>query len=344
MNMFHKGWMTQFLQKYLPWITLGLFAALLLTVPISCGLFDATPEETRAPQEFPDTDIVFTTSRGVGFVNADGTELFRFEFSMPLPGAGAGSENAEIARAVMNGENNVLIAKLDTAFSHMYMTNPNILVIWPAGEMPIYCLQWGGQQGPLLSTDREHLFIDFEKGLRLYDLDSCGTEAAPSDVYPDMSGIPSPDMRFTAEPVDAGPPHNRNIVIHDLENGTERIVEMGDYPAWSPDSAWLAFTGLDGIYIVNVLGDEQTARVIEYRNPVGDIYPTYHGINQIPPPEPSWSPDGKWLSYHRLTVEDNGSDFPAYHSIFVVNIETHQEVLIAKGGMYPSWRWPAEGE
>jgi hypothetical protein len=124
--------MTQFLQKYFPWIALGL-----LMVSISCGLFDAPPEETSAPQEFPDTDIVFTTSRGVGFVQADGTELSHFEFSMPLPGAGAGSENAEIARAVMNGENNVLIAKLDTAFSHMYMTNPEILVIWPAVENPM---------------------------------------------------------------------------------------------------------------------------------------------------------------------------------------------------------------
>ncbi len=309
----------------------------LLTVGMICvGL---VPKETRAPEKFPETDLVFTSSGGVGFVNADGSELAYLDFSSKIPGATAGSESVNIARPVITGNNRALVAKVDTTFSYVYMTNPNLLVLWHAGKYPIYCSQWGSQYLPLLAKDQNQILINFDQRIESYDLDSCGTDDEPLALYEEISGMPSPDLRYIVRPVD---PFDRIIVISDLENGEERTIGMGDYPAWSQDSDWLAYTGEDGIYIVNVVKKTDPIRVLIYPNPVGEIHPTYSDINQIPPPEPLWSPDGKWLVYHRLTADINGSTLPDYFSIFKVSIESGEEIKVVDRGMYPYWRWPVE--
>jgi Tol biopolymer transport system component len=50
--------------------------------------------------------------------------------------------------------------------------------------------------------------------------------------------------------------------------------------------------------------------------------------------QPTWSPDSKWLVYHRCVRENPPiSDC----TIYKVNIETGIEVKLAEGGVFPSW-------
>jgi Tol biopolymer transport system component len=119
---------------------------------------------------------------------------------------------------------------------------------------------------------------------------------------------------------------------------------VGDYPAWSRDSRWLAYTGVDSLYVVDVVDGAQPQRVVQYVNPYHGKAPGYSaGDYTEVPPEASWSPDGSWLVYHRWQGTDpfTGVD-PRSNAVFKLNLETGQEVKIVDEGMYPSWRWPAE--
>jgi Tol biopolymer transport system component len=71
------------------------------------------------------------------------------------------------------------------------------------------------------------------------------------------------------------------------------IVEDGFNPKWSPDGQYIAYEGLDGIYLYNVLKQESN---IIYRMKSGEIY---EGI--------TWSPNSKWIAFRGgPTKEANG--------------------------------------
>lgn len=243
----------------------------------------------------------------------------------------------------MKGDNLTLIVKVN-ALNYRYMQNLNPLALWRTGEYPVLCTQWGEQYMPVLTADQSHIFIRTAQGMALYTLDSCGTGNGPLKVYENIFGVPSPDLQYIAYTNDttAISGDDRSIVVHNMSNKEERIVGSGDYPAWSRDSRWLAYTGKDGIYVVNVAKGGQPQRIILYPNPAGKMDPTYSDINDNVPPEASWSADGKWLVYHRWMMKGNGDDFPSYYSIFKVNIGSGEEIKIIEHGIYPSWRWPAE--
>ncbi|HMB23559.1 MAG TPA: hypothetical protein VKP08_12035 [Anaerolineales bacterium] len=59
--------------------------------------------------------------------------------------------------------------------------------------------------------------------------------------------------------------------------------------------------------------------------------------------EVAWSPDGKWLVYHKWVGTDynTGTD-PSSNAIYKLNIKTGEEIKILDGGIYPYWRWSVE--
>ncbi|MBL8079543.1 MAG: hypothetical protein JNM55_16375 [Anaerolineales bacterium] len=323
---------------------------LLIVVSVGFALFGMVcskawnifPTETRAPYSFPNTDLVFSSNKGIGFVNADGTNLNYFPLTAKLP---YGMENAAW-RPVITGDNRTLIVKMSDRF--MFVFEPHILVVWNTGELPVPCLQWQNQQMAYLTTDQKQIFIATKNGLALYDLNTCGKDTAPSTIYESISGIPSPNLQYTVRtnrPSVIGD-DDRFIVVRKLDGDQEQTIGVGDYPVWSRDSQQLAYIGRDGIYVYNVLEDSKPRLVVHYKNP----YP-YHESNALyeggdsarVPPEISWSSDGVWLAYHKWqgTSSSSGND-PAYNTIYKLNIKTGEEIKVVDGGMYPNWRWPAE--
>jgi len=230
--------------------------------------------------------------------------------------------------------------------SRSFVFNPHYLAVWRTGELPALCTQWGYQQMPLLATDQAYIFVSAEQGLALYDVSSCGTDETPTKVYENVFGVPSPDLQYAAytNRPSPDPDDDRFIAIQNIVSGEVKIVGIGEYPVWSRDSHWLAYIGLDGIYVANVAEGTRPRRVVLYPNLFNNGAPTYAGRSYWDiPPEVSWSPDGKWLIYHKWTGTNYYTGInPSDNAIYKLNIETGEETKIIDGGMYPYWRWPVQ--
>ncbi|HXF90575.1 MAG TPA: hypothetical protein VNJ29_01440 [Candidatus Nitrosotenuis sp.] len=307
-------------------------------VSISCGY--AT--EIQAPESFPDTEIIFTASYGIGFVNADGTDTEIIDFAVKLDGVRVPSQLVTIAKPAITRDNLKIVAMINNNHGYWYMDGPDLLIVWQVNEQPIPCSQWGSQNKPLLAVEENHIFIETDNGMALYNIDDCGTDAQPIKTYKNEIGVFSPNLQFIASVItDTLDLQKKTIVIKERESKREIAMFEGDFPAWSLNSKYLAYTGKDGIYVLDVTSKTQPIQVSGYINPAGAIHPTYQLINDTPPPEPAWSPDGKWLVYHRLIREVKGMSLPDYYAIYKLNIETGEEIKIVDGGMYPYWKWPA---
>lgn len=146
-----------------------------------------------------------------------------------------------------------------------------------------------------------------------------------NELYVTLKGAHDPDLSSSGQLLAfAGPD---SIIVVDLDTQQEWLLGEGIVPSWSPDDEWLAYTGLDGLYVVRKDGTDGQ-RVLEYwvqckMTPSGLTWNDW-------PPLPEWSPDGKWLVYHR---EERGK-----YAIYKLNLETHEEELIVEGGLNPDWR------
>jgi Tol biopolymer transport system component len=121
------------------------------------------------------------------------------------------------------------------------------------------------------------------------------------------------------------------IIKIDIVTNSETILGLGFNPSWSPDGSQIAYVQSDGIYIMNANG-LNSHRIFPYsfldRN--GDI--------DILSPFPNWSPDGKWLVYHRCNKPTiSGCGFSDY-DIYKVDIASGVEQKIIEHGIFPDWR------
>jgi hypothetical protein len=317
-----------------------LFVLVIVFVSISCGY--AT--EIRAPESFPDTDIIFTTSYGLGFVNADGSNSQIIDFAIKMDGVRVPSQLVTIAKPAITRDNLKVVAMINNNHGYWYMDGPDLLMVWEVNEQPIPCSQWGRQNKPLLAVEKNQVFIETENGMAVYNIAGCGMDTQPIKIYKNESGVFSPNLQYIAsvitEDFNSG---KKVIIIKEIDSQTEIAKVEGDFPAWSLNSHYLAYTGRDGIYVLDLTPKNETLRVSTYMNPSGAIYPSYELLGDSNyPPEPAWSPDGEWLVYHRLVREVNGMSIPDYYAIFKLNIETGEEIKIIEGGMYPYWKWPVE--
>jgi hypothetical protein len=327
------------------WLVLISSLSCLLVGIIACvGLASIIfPNETRAPEAFPNTDIVFIAGRDLGFVNADGTNL---EYIRLVVAVNGDTSTVWPWRPVMTADNRTLIVKMSDTVKFVFQ--PHYLAVWRPDAFPILCANWPNQQMPQLTADQRHIVILTEQGTAIYTLEACGTADEPVRIYEDIFGIPSPDLQYLAYTNRPGVMANddRFIVIRNMTTDEESTIGVGDYPAWSRDSRSLAYTGPDGIYVFNILDDSKPRRVVLFPNLFDQRDRTYASRDYWEvPPEVSWSPDGKWLVYDKWTGTDYDQGFEPYdHVIFKLNIETGEEIKIIDHGMYPFWRWPIESQ
>jgi len=140
------------------------------------------------------------------------------------------------------------------------------------------------------------------------------------------------------------------IAIYDLLTGETKILihQEGEdvdvtlkAPSFSPNGQWIAYTAADGIYIISSEGSSPRHIVeipVADREIPGYGKVTWYAMSEYPP-IPSWSPDSKWIVYHRCMLPlsefcERGADF----NIYKVNIDTGEEVLLVEDGLNPYWR------
>ncbi len=133
-----------------------------------------------------------------------------------------------------------------------------------------------------------------------------------------------------AESVDLSPSASTDTIkTLDLQTGTEKkILEGGRSPTFSPDDQSIAYTDDNGIYVANADGTE-SRRVISFHVPNPPAESGYRWSAY-----PFWSPDGKWLVYHKC-ADDCQS--PLDFAIYKVNVNSGVEEKITDMGLYPVW-------
>jgi hypothetical protein len=333
-------------------VCLIIFLAVCIFLSIACGInMFFSPNEsksTRAPQLFPDTEIVFSTENELGFMNADGSDVSMFPFTPVTPNQFV---DDWWGHPLVTGDGKYLI------IAHGgFPSDIGDIYIAPAGEFAVLCKQW--QVGFVqMAADQEHILFNAYttiQWLTKYSPEDCGTDNPPTQVYNGITGALSPDEQYSAEVVINTDPSRSSdyldIVLHQIGTGIERTIESGYRPAWSRDSQWLAYTGLDGIYVVNVAEGSQPRRLVSLRNPNRSFpnKPLYDSnfstIWVFSPPMVSWSPDGQWLIYHMLreNLGENAGYSSENYSIYKVNVITGEVIKLIDGGWTPSWRWPAQ--
>jgi hypothetical protein len=314
----------------------------LLAVPFLCWNSLSTippiiPSPAPAPDPFPDSDIVYGGGSKLGFLRADGSDVRTFPFRLPSLSFVSGW-----GRPFITGDNETLFvtsANYPGIIGHIWGVKP--------GGIATQCGWTGIAQ---LAADGYHILVDTKRDIEKYSPDDCGTENVPEKVYSGITGTLSPNEQYTAEVREeiVGKDSIPGIMIRNVQTGTEQVAGPGDFPAWSRDGDWLAYTGADGIYIVQNHADAVARRLAGLDSPEPQLeIPAYrpYPSTQYFPPIASWSPDGKWLVYHvydESAVDPDDEAWGSGYSIFKVNVETGETIKLLDGGFSPFWRWPAE--
>lgn len=304
----------------------------------------------RAPENFPQRDIVFQRAaswgyeeggHSLGFVNADGSGLAVVEFRALYIGWAVASY------PVWSPDGSTMVFR---AGEPSRPGSGNLMVVrrGKVRHCPGETFGWG--RAFFLKGDEEVLAGTWVDGFRaaVINMEDCEVVRIYSNEGEEeylVDPAISPDgqllafVRWRRE----FPPTSPDIIVLDMISGAQMLVGQGCHPSWSPDGQWLSYTGqvydarrrdyiIEGIYIVARDGGQKRKVASCHLANCNDWYPW--------PPAPSWSPDGQWLVYHWCMVSPcTGGTEAANYSIFKVNVETGEEIKIVDGGLNPYWRW-----
>lgn len=299
----------------------------------------------RATEPLPVADIVFQTATGdarpysLGFIQADGRDL---QYVEVRPYSYLGGTPIY---PVQTSDGNLLVF-----YGSRGATDP-LSAITSEGYLIKYEDHYSGSRSRIAPVQGSHQAViaeaytggrskDIKRRIQLLDLDekiAVQTYVTTTGVFIDIgANALQQTSLFYMRSREGGV----ELVLLNTETGKEAILlnenKSLSSPAISPNGRLVAYTAGDGIYVVSVEGGaaRRVARAcVEQKRSPGYIY-----WNSWPP-APSWSPDSQWLVYHRCTLpcSERCEDIEDY-SIFKVNVETGEEVLLVEGGLNPYWR------
>ena len=172
-------------------------------------------------------------------------------------------------------------------------------------------------------------------GLYLYDINTCEELERLVYHWDNIGGIRM--FHFSYSPIrntvvygivkDYHDDRHYEIISLNLGDGQSQLLGEGINPSWSSDGEKIAYFGTDGsLYIMNPDGSEPQKKVDKkFFDAWGTLPPRLTPIIQ-------WSPDGKWLVYHRC--EDG---FSENCNVYKFNIQENTEDLLIIDAMYPDW-------
>lgn len=283
--------------------------------------------------QFPNTELIYQSSRSeapsIGFINADGSSntLLAVDFYATQPVASA--DGTVLYFRQIPGH----LASVQPGWGAKFS-------FWREGYSVGDCSDkwWGATAIVPLKTPLQALVLLGSKKLLQVDVDKCQEEKLlieyGDDQKQDMRApsISSDDSQllYTERTLTPASPYNYEIVSMDLASGQVTHLGIGINAVFSPDDSKIAYTNFDGIYMMDADGANRRL-ILEYDA-------RGHNDFENAPPAPQWSPDGKWLIYHKCMKPQDLCSHPADYSIFKVDTITSEETMVKTGGVFPSWR------
>ena len=278
-------------------------------------------------QPFPEAEIVYQTGDHdqpqIGFVNADGSNPVVLETGVYLAKPTWASGGSQIYALAKSSQDHTL----------------GYPAYWVSNSKFKQCRQWFNfthiEEVVRADGSMQVLIMD-TKVILFADLARC----EPIEVLVDISDH-GEQILYGASLVSEGQGllygleksqevYNRDYQIMKMDLKTRQSVALvqGINPSWSPNGLQIVYVQADGIYIMNADGT-QPHQLIEH-----NFVNSYFWFSAMSP-APRWSPDGKWVVYHRC---EQDSCFVTENSIYKVDVATGIEQRIIDGGAFPDWR------
>jgi Tol biopolymer transport system component len=112
-----------------------------------------------------------------------------------------------------------------------------------------------------------------------------------------------------------------SIRMMNLTTGKTTEIGKGQYPLWSPSGEWIAYLDSAAMYVMKADGTQNKL-----------VTPTGYNSGWLSKVTMSWSPDDRFIVYDRP-----GEDLQV-RNIYVVEVATGKDNMIAAGGIQPFWR------
>lgn len=181
------------------------------------------------------------------------------------------------------------------------------------------------------TTDPNIVFVHDREELQLLDIKSCSivkTFLEKNDLI-GAALLSESEKYIIFYYGDTYPNLDTNIFVIPVDSAVpQKVIGTALNGSISPDDEKIAFVRKNGIYISNLDGSEQTKLVsLNYSESVHEEVSLF--------PFPQWSPDGRYLIYHKCQNTE------CYHlrdfSMYIFDLETMVETKIADNGLFPTW-------